>query len=60
MTYDEYKSKVMKRALHMLKVKHGIKLVCTDTIKDNYNSDVSLELAVDDAYFDTLYWEGIF
>lgn len=55
--YKEYEKYVVEGVLLKLK-SHGIKKVCTDTIKTNYNNGTTAGPAIDDAYWDTLYWEG--
>ena len=57
MDYEQYEKSVIAGVLLKLKP-HGIKKVCLDTIKNNYNNGATVGPAIDDAYWDTLYWEG--
>lgn len=52
LSYYEYKKEVVEKAY----AKHT-QPICTDTVRDSYYSNKSVEQAVEVALSDTLYWE---
>lgn len=52
MSFAEYERQVVEKAYAKYK-----KPVCTDSVRDSYSRNKSIDAAVDDVVNDTVYWD---
>ena len=56
--FDKYLSIISDDVNFRLKAQGLNPVCCIDTIRTNYYNDVPLNQAKEEAYWDTMYWEG--